>query len=100
MLIRIVKMSFREEAINDFLTEFYRVRSEIESFKGCSGLELLRDINNRELFFTYSRWKDENALESYRNSILFNNTWAIVKKLFNDKPQAWSVEVVEAQINP
>ena len=30
-------------------------------------------------------------LENYRNSALFKNVWAKTKVLFNDKPQAWSV---------
>ena len=54
-------------------------------------LELYQDKTNPELFFTYSYWEREEDLENYRNSALFKNVWAKTKVLFNDKPQAWSV---------
>ena len=30
-------------------------------------------------------------LENYRNSELFDTVWSFTKKLFNNKPEAWSV---------
>ena len=33
----------------------------------------------------------ENDLENYRKSALFDKVWTFTKKLFNDKPEAWSV---------
>ena len=43
-------------------------------------------------FFTYSYWDSENDLNNYRKSELFNEVWTFTKKLFNAKPEAWSVE--------
>jgi heme-degrading monooxygenase HmoA len=94
MLIRIVKMTFQPGTENDFLKEFEKRKNHIAGFKGCDGVELLRDINQPTIFFTYSKWKDETSLESYRNSSLFDETWTIVKKWFGDRPQAWSVKTV------
>ncbi|MFN8288184.1 MAG: antibiotic biosynthesis monooxygenase family protein [Chitinophagales bacterium] len=94
MLVRIVKMVFREEEVNTFLALFNERKHLIGGFEGCSGVELLRDINNPNTFFTYSRWRDEASLENYRNSELFNGTWELTKKLFAGKPEAWSVESV------
>ena len=34
----------------------------------------------------------ENDLENYRKSALFDKVWTFTKKLFNDKPEAWSVD--------
>lgn len=66
----------------------------IASSEGCKGVELLRDISNPDIFFTYSKWEDESGLEKYRQSELFNEVWSAVKQWFNDKPEAWSVKQV------
>jgi heme-degrading monooxygenase HmoA len=44
------------------------------------------------VFFTYSFWETEQDLENYRQSALFDEVWTFTKKLFNDKPEAWSVD--------
>jgi hypothetical protein len=54
----------------------------------------LRDKHNTNRFFTYSIWSDETALENYRHSEVFKGIWAKTKILFNEKPEAWSMEVV------
>ncbi|MDB5284542.1 MAG: hypothetical protein JWO06_3617 [Bacteroidota bacterium] len=84
-------MTFRADAVPAFITAFESRKALIASFEGCAGVQLLRDLNNPNSFFTYSKWVNEDALEVYRNSILFNSTWEEVKKLFGDKPEAWSV---------
>jgi quinol monooxygenase YgiN len=92
MFVRIVKMSFAEENIDTFLENFHKNKNDIRNFDGCRFLELYRDKNNPNIFFTYSYWEDESYLENYRHSELFKNVWAKTKPLFNDKPQAWSVD--------
>jgi len=94
MLIRIVKMTFAPERINDFLKIFDERKEMIASFEGCGGVELLRDIRNPNIFFTYSKWDGETSLNKYRESELFNTVWDTVKKWFVDKPEAWSVEEI------
>lgn len=93
-LIRIVKLTFAPDKISDFLKAFDERKEMIAAFEGCSSVELLRDINNPNIFFTYSKWDNENSLEKYRNSELFSSIWDTVKKWFADKPEAWSVEQV------
>ena len=90
-LIRIVKMTFKEEEIDTFRKAFDERKEKIASFPGCSKLELLNDGN---IFFTYSIWEDEAALERYRTSELFQSTWSLVKPLFSAKTEAWSVRKV------
>jgi len=92
MFVRIVKMSFSEEHIDDFLYNFEENKSKIRAFKGCHLLELYRDKNNSNIFFTYSYWESENDLEQYRQSDLFKSVWSKTKALFNSKPEAWSVD--------
>ena len=63
----------------------------IRNFEGNEFLELYQDKHDARIFFTYSYWRDEEALEKYRKSALFNEVWTYTKTLFADKPEAWSV---------
>lgn len=92
MLVRIVKMGFDPDKTETFLQIFERQKSMIREFPGCMLLELYQDKNLSNQFFTYSYWKDEAALENYRNSPLFEKIWADTKIYFNQKPEAWSVD--------
>lgn len=96
MLTRIVKMSFHENKIDDFLENFNDHKTKIRNFEGCHLLELYRDQNNTSTFFTYSYWDSQNHLENYRNSTLFKTVWAKTKVMFNAKPEAWSVDKIES----
>lgn len=95
MLIRIVKMSFAPDKIEEFLTNFHQNNEKIRNFKGCNFLELYRTKEGGNIFFTYSHWDSESDLENYRKSNLFKTVWSKTKILFNEKPEAWSVERVE-----
>jgi quinol monooxygenase YgiN len=92
MIKRIVKMSFQPDKVNDFKAVFEQNWTRIASFKGCSHVELLQVKDQPNVFFTYSIWDNEGSLNAYRDSELFANVWGRTKVLFNDKPQAWSVD--------
>ena len=92
MIIRIVKMTFIPEKVNDFKIIFDESKQLIRDFEGCSHLELLSDINDPNVFFTYSYWESEEALNNYRSSELFGGVWVKTKVLFSAKTEAWSVE--------
>ena len=94
MLIRIVKMTFKTAEIEKFQELFDKNKRKIREFDGCSFLELYRDKNDRNIFFTYSYWNDEAALNNYRHSPLFKEVWSETKTFFSAKPEAWSVENV------
>ncbi len=94
MFVRIVKMSFDENKIEDFLENFHQNKEKIRSFKGCLFLELYQDKDNKNVFFTYSYWDSEKDLNNYRKSELFIRVWAKTKAMFNAKPEAWSVDKV------
>jgi heme-degrading monooxygenase HmoA len=87
-------MSFQEDKIDLFLANFDSKKEQIRNFEGCSFLELYRDKEDTNLFFTYSYWNTPEDLENYRQSSLFKGIWAKTKILFNDRPQAWSVDKV------
>ena len=92
MFVRIVKMSFHEEKISKFLENFEFIKEKIRNVPGNRLLELYQDKNDQTIFFTYSYWETEQDIENYRNSELFFEIWTDTKKLFNDKPEAWSVD--------
>jgi heme-degrading monooxygenase HmoA len=92
MFVRIVKMSFHEEKIQAFRENFEIMKEHIRNAPGNRLLELYQDKNNPCLFFTYSYWESEEDLENYRKSALFDEVWTFTKKLFRDKPEAWSVD--------
>ena len=92
MFVRIVKMSFHSEHIVLFQSIFEEKKEFIRSSEGCKLLELYQDKTNPGIFFTYSYWNEVQDLEKYRNSDLFKTVWAKTKVLFNDKPEAWSVD--------
>ena len=89
-------MTFKEEYTDDFLTVFHESCNLIRDFDGCERLRLLRDKNDTRIFFTYSWWDNEENLEKYRNSELFAVVWKKTKSLFDDKPEAWTVDSVWA----
>lgn len=94
MLIRVVKMTFKEEAIPSFLRLFNQRKQEIRSFAGCHHLELWQDRLYGNVYFTYSHWQNAEALDLYRSSPFFSETWQQTKPLFSAPPQAWSVNQV------
>jgi hypothetical protein len=85
-------MTFAEENIEKFLSNFEVVKQKIRDFEGCQLLELYRDKDHTNIFFTYSYWNAESDLENYRHSELFKGVWAQTKPMFNGKPEAWSVD--------
>ena len=96
MFVRIVKMTFDSNKIEIFLKNFNDNKQNIRNFEGCRLLELYRDKTNPSIFFTYSYWENEAALENYKNSTLFKNIWAKTKIYFVEKPEAWSVNKLES----
>lgn len=94
MIIRIVMMTFRPEEVDAFLKLFEERKELIRGFEGCRHLELWQDTNGNNVYFTYSHWDSEEALNKYRFSELFKDTWVKTKALFAGKPQAWSANQV------
>lgn len=95
MIVRLVKLSFRENEIDNFLSNFEIIKNSIRNFNGCLYLELLRDEQDPSIFFTHSHWESNEALQSYRHSDFFKNIWAETKSKFDKKPEAWSTNSLE-----
>lgn len=94
MINRIVKLTFRLEDVHQFKEIFESSKDRIAAFEGCEGVKLLQDKNDPRIFFTYSLWQDDQALERYRKSELFKNTWKQAKALFDQQAEAWSTNLL------
>lgn len=87
-------MTLRSECIEDFLNIFEKYKTQIRNAKGCSHLALLRDQDERYVFFTYSKWDNEKHLDDYRYSDTFATVWPLVKVMFGAPAEAWTVDEV------
>lgn len=85
-------MSFVPEKVKEFKTIYQNNWQAIKGFEGCSHVELLQDKDTPNVFFTFSVWQSEEHLNRYRESALFSKVWSGTKKLFNERPQAWSLD--------
>jgi len=85
-------MTFRPEETTSFLALFEQIKDKIRAFEGCEYLELMEDFDDPNSLCTYSKWHDEQALENYRRSELFDEVWAKTKALFASKPLAFSLK--------
>ena len=94
MIKRVVKMEFKPENVSAFVNIFKTNKDIITTFDGCHSVELLRDINTQNIFFTYSIWDSESSLNKYRESNTFKDIWSKTKPLFSSKAKAWSVEEI------
>jgi quinol monooxygenase YgiN len=92
MVIRIVRMHFRPDAVASFLNTFNESKESIRNFPGCTHMELFKDVRALDTFVTISHWNSTDALEAYRNSSLFHGIWSKTKPLFSAKTEAFTVE--------
>lgn len=83
-------MTFRPEAFDTFMTIFDASAPKIRAFPGCMFLELWQDQQYPNILTTHSHWTGPDALEHYRQSDLFKQTWARTKPLFAAPPLAFS----------
>jgi quinol monooxygenase YgiN len=89
-------MTFQADKVEAFQTLFFQNCMAITASAGCQKVNLLRAEAVGTTFFTISTWESIEHLEAYRNSHLFKEVWGKTKAMFADKPEAWSLEEVQA----
>jgi heme oxygenase (mycobilin-producing) len=94
-LTRIVRLTFKPSSVNEFLAIFDASKKQIRAFEGCQHLVLMKDLQQENIFYTYSIWQSDTHLQLYRKSHLFEETWSKTKALFADKPLAYTLETME-----
>ncbi len=90
-------MTFQMECVPDFLELFNEVSDLIRQQDGCRSLVLWQDKTDPAVLFTYSQWQSDADLDRYRQSELFQQTWARTKAMFQDKAQAWSLHQIASK---
>lgn len=95
MIKRIVRLEFFPENTGRFEEIFQGSKQQIKAFDGCLYLELCRDVQRPNVYYTVSHWQNSDALEAYRQSTLFTETWTKTKALFSEKPRAYSLQSIE-----
>lgn len=93
-MIRIVKLTFKHEHVQDFLSLFEERKNAIRNSEGCMKLSLWNHTTQPNIFYTYSIWNMPNDLEQYRSSTLFSDTWENVKQWFDAPPEAFSANEI------
>ncbi len=88
-------MTFIPEKVEDFLKVFNESKDYIRSYPGCIQMQLLKDIQQNNIYYTYSHWETEEALNHYRNSSRFRDIWMNTKVNFQAKAEATSLIVTE-----
>ena len=91
MLLRIVRMDFQSDKVEEFKTFFEQIKDKIAANPGCQHVELCKDSKMDHVYYTFSKWESEEDLERYRHSELFEEVWAKTKKMFGGKPSAYSL---------
>jgi quinol monooxygenase YgiN len=94
-ITRIVRLVFEPQHVATFVDIYRSSYQLIRYSQGCNHLHLMRDHDNENIYYTYSKWNSHEDLEEYRKSELFSQTWARTKVLFADKPQAFSIVEVD-----
>jgi len=94
MIKRIVKMEFEVDKVEVFKSIFQKNQSKITEQEGCYGVQLFQDINESNIFFTFSKWESQTHLDRYRETELFKGVWTQTKKLFCNKPMVWSIQEI------
>jgi quinol monooxygenase YgiN len=92
MIIRVVRMTFQQDKVDEFLEIFDKSKEKIRARNGCEHLELLQDVHQPNVYTTYSYWQSEVNLNEYRDSELFEAVWRDTKALFSDRAMAHSYQ--------
>ena len=94
MIVRIVKMTVKKEHIDEYISFTASLKARIIAFEGCQYLDILQDIDNPRVVFSYSLWDTPEHLHAYRGSDFFKRSWARIKLWFDEKPEAWSTKML------
>jgi len=82
VIVRLVRLSLRPDALEAFQELFAASCDTIRQFPGCMRLELLEDVEAPAVRTTYSLWESVEALDAYRQSAYFKSVWRQTKPMF------------------
>lgn len=82
----VVHASVKETKVEDFLKLSKNMINKSLSESGCITYKLARDLNTKNEFFFYEKYKNENALEHHNLSEHFKNFINSVMPLLSKEP--------------
>lgn len=94
MIVRLVSLKVSPERASEFRAYFETLYERIRSQRGCLSLRLVGDAGGDGHFFTISEWEGPDALEAYRQSAFFRESWPRVKSFLHERPWAQSFHIV------
>jgi len=93
MILRLVKMKFKQGELANFIAFFDTIKETIEAMPGIISVKLYQDEEDQCIFFTQSIWLNTSSLDAYRSSDFFKKIWPKTKLMFDAKPVAWSLKL-------
>ncbi len=94
MIVRLVSLKVPPERANEFRAYFETLYERIRTQRGCLSLRLVADEGGDGQFFTISEWEGPDALEAYRKSAFFRESWPRVKSFLHERPWAQSFHIL------
>lgn len=94
MIVRLVALKIQLDKVEEFKQFFGTIYDGIRAAQGCLSLRVVADLEGLGEFFTVSEWESAAALEAYKNTAFFRETWPRVKTFLRDKPWAQSFQVL------
>jgi len=94
MIVRLVSLKIQLDKVEEFKQFFETIHDRIREAQGCLSLRVVADLEGLGEFFTVSEWESPAALEAYKNSAFFQETWPRVKSFLRDRPWAQSFHVL------
>lgn len=92
MITRIVKLTVKPEAIEAFTTHYSIFKDYVLSQEGCHSLHLSQTTDGpSNVYYTFSIWGSEAALDAYRHTEKFKTEiWPSLKACFQERAEAAS----------
>ncbi len=92
MIIRVVQMHFRPEAVAEIQQRLLEQAPKVRAFPGCLHLSLHCDAESPNTLYSISYWESPEALAAYRQSSLFRAFWAELKGYFSGPARAFTLQ--------
>lgn len=94
MITRVVKLTLKEGLKQEFL-DIYRARNpKKNNMEGCISVRMFEPTIDSHEVFTISEWENEDYLNLYRETDYFKESWSMLKPLFTERAEAWSLQEI------
>lgn len=92
MINRIIKLKIKEKSLDDFINFISTTNEKVLESEGCKQIELLRDKDDKTVFFMYQFWESEKDLTKFHRSDFYSRLKEQLSNFYEENEQAWIVE--------